>query len=417
MTVNQLFNRRCGRVATTALTIGAAVGLITGAGGSAVSLAAPATTSGTTIATRTTSLGLIAVGKDHRTVYMFTKDTRNHSTCGATCRKTWPRVMTTGAPHAGSGIKQSRLGQTSSHQVTYYGHPLYYFVGDNRKAGNTKGQGKSEFGGRWWVLGPNGRAGTGTTLTLHATPEGKALAGPPGHARTLYMLSSDTSTRTTCTGACAPSWPPLITTGKPHAGTGITASLISTFVRTNGTRQVTYNGHPVYYFAGDSGVGQDNGQCIYENPGTWHMGNAAGKPIKTGSACPTGGTGGAACTPRPGDGVVSTATKGSLGTIIVDSKGCTLYEYTGDQHSSPCIGACATAWPPMSSATAPTAKGSAQQAHLGRTASGQVTYYGHPLYYYANDSNSTQAKGNGVSGTGYPTYYTFYALHGNGTQA
>jgi predicted lipoprotein with Yx(FWY)xxD motif len=397
------------------LTTVAAFGLLTLGAGSAVSIAAPSTQSGTMISTRTTSLGLIAVGRGHRTVYLFTKDTKGHSACGPTCRKTWPRVTTTGTPQAGSGIKQRRLGQTSAHQVTYYGHPLYYYVGDHKTAGNTNGQGRSEFGGHWWVVSPNGAAGKGTTLTLHSTPEGQALAGPPGHARTLYMLSSDTRTRTTCTGACAPSWPPLITTGKPHAGTGITASLISTFVRTNGTRQVTYNGHPVYYFAGDSGVGQDNGQCIYENPGTWHMGSATGKPIKTGSACPTGGA--SACTPRPGDGIVSTATKTGVGTVIVDSLGCTLYEYTGDQHSSPCVGPCATAWPPMNSATAPMAKGSAQQTHLGRTASGQVTYYGHPLYYYANDSSSTQATGNGVSGTGYPTYYTFYALHANGTQA
>jgi predicted lipoprotein with Yx(FWY)xxD motif len=400
------------------LTTVAAFGLLTVAAGPGTSMAAPSAPSGTTISTKTTSLGLIAVGASHRSVYLFTKDTKGHSACGPTCRKTWPRVMTAGAPQAGSGIKQSRLGQTSAHQVTYYGHPLYYYVGDHRTAGSTKGQGRSEFGGHWWVVSPNGAAGTGTTLTLHATPEGQALAGPPGHARTLYMLSSDTKTHTTCTGACAPSWPPLITTGRPHAGSGVTASLISTFVRTDGTRQVTYNGHPVYYFAGDSGVGQDNGQCLYEGPGTWHMGDSAGHPIKTGSACPSGGA--SACTPRPGDGVVSTATKAGVGTVIVDSLGCTLYEYTGDAQNaatSTCTGGCATAWPPMHASGAPTAQGSAQQGLLGQTPSGQVTYNGHLLYYYASDSSPSAANGEGGAEYVPPHYYYFYALHANGTQA
>lgn len=250
---------------------------------------------GTTVSTRTTSLGLIVVGAGHRTVYLLTKDTRNHSTCGAACRQTWPRVLTTGTPQAGPGIRQGKLGQTAAHQVTYYGHPLYYYVGDHRTAGRTNGQGLNQFGGRWWVVSPQGTAGTGTTITVHSTPDGMAVAGPTSRQRTLYLLTSDSATSSTCTatGSCASIWPALITTGRPHAGAGIDASLITTFVRSDGRRQVVYNGHPLYYFSYDTAVGQDNGECTYQGPGTWYISDASGHAVTNGSNanCSTGTVG------------------------------------------------------------------------------------------------------------------------------
>jgi predicted lipoprotein with Yx(FWY)xxD motif len=71
-------------------------------------------------------------------------------------------------------------------------------------------------------------------------------------------------------------WPPLITTGLPRAGAGITKSLLGTLVRDNGTRQVSYNGHPLYYFAGDSAAGQSNGQCLPRAPTFWYIVHANG---------------------------------------------------------------------------------------------------------------------------------------------
>lgn len=240
-------------------------------------VAAPAAVAaGTTISTRTTSLGLIVVGASQRTVYLFTKDDPGVSHCGPTCRQTWRRVKTDGAPVAGSGISQSHLGQTSKHQVTYYRHPLYYYTGDAGVAGRTRGQGRSSFGGRWWVVSPQGKAGTGALVRLHSTPDGTAVAGPLGSGRTLYLLTSDGAHTSTCTGSCTSSWPPLITTGLPRAGTGITKSLLGTLVRANGTRQVTYNGHPLYYYAGDSAAGQDNGQCLPRPPAFWYILHANG---------------------------------------------------------------------------------------------------------------------------------------------
>jgi predicted lipoprotein with Yx(FWY)xxD motif len=240
-------------------------------------VAAPsAVAAGTTISTRTTSLGLIVVGASQRTVYLFTRDDPGISRCGSTCRETWRRVRTDGAPVAGSRISGSHLGQTSKHQVTYYGHPLYYYVGDSGVAGRTRGQGIRSFSGRWWVVSPQGKAGTGAKVRLHSTPDGTAVAGPLGSGRTLYLLTSDSASSSTCTGSCVSNWPPLITTGLPRAGAGITKSLLGTLVRDNGTRQVSYNGHPLYYFAGDSAAGQSNGQCLPRAPAFWYIVHANG---------------------------------------------------------------------------------------------------------------------------------------------
>jgi predicted lipoprotein with Yx(FWY)xxD motif len=384
---------------------------------------AAASTTGTTISTRTTSLGLIAVGKSHHTVYLFTKDTPKHSTCGTTCRKTWHRVKTDGAPNAGSGIKQSKLSQTSKHQVTYYGHPLYYFDGDS-KAGQTKGQGLGSFGGHWWVVSPQGKAGTGATIRMHSTTDGLAVSG--AKSLTVYMLTTDTGNPSSCTasGACTTTWPPLITTGKPHAGTGTSPGLLGTFVRGNGARQVTYNHHRLYYFAGDSTAGDDEGQCFPGNPGKWYILDAAGHPIKTqnGESCTssptptdtstTTGPPPPSCSTHPADGEVWTTSNATLGTILVDSVGCTLYLFQGDTRTagtSTCTVAsgCYSFWKPMVSADTPTAHGSASSGLLDSftrsdPSGTQLTYNGWPLYYYYNDSHPGNVNGqNAHTGTHY----------------
>ena len=63
-----------------------------------------------------------------------------------------------------------------------------------------------------------------------------------------------------CSGACAQAWPPLLTKGKPTAGTGVNASDLGTTMRSDGTEQVTYKGHPLYYFVADTSAGSTKGQ-------------------------------------------------------------------------------------------------------------------------------------------------------------
>jgi predicted lipoprotein with Yx(FWY)xxD motif len=76
----------------------------------------------------------------------------------------------------------------------------------------------------------------------------------------VYLFKKDAGTKSACTGACATAWPPVLSSAAPAAGSGAKASLLGTTVRSDGQRQVTYNGHPLYLFAGDQAPGDTNGQ-------------------------------------------------------------------------------------------------------------------------------------------------------------
>jgi len=84
---------------------------------------------------------------------------------------------------------------------------------------------------------------------------------------TLYWFAPDTPTRSACNGTCAGYWPPV--TGTPSAGPGVTGKL-GTIRRTDGTTQVTYNGHPLYTYVGDTAPGQAFGNNLNLNGGLWH---------------------------------------------------------------------------------------------------------------------------------------------------
>src|SRR5437667_7430162 len=99
---------------------------------------------------------------------------------------------------------------------------------------------------------------------------------------TLYDFVKDKGTTSTCYGACAALWPPLITGGKPVAGPGVRASLLGTTKRTDGKLEVTYNGHPLYYFVTDRKPGQTTGQGVNQFGGPWWVLSTAGKEIHRG---------------------------------------------------------------------------------------------------------------------------------------
>ena len=71
------------------------------------------------------------------------------------------------------------------------------------------------------------------------------------HHLVLYVFSADNGSTSTCYGACQTAWPPMLTSGAPRVG-GLNASLLGTTKRRNGTMQVTYAGHPLYYWSGDT---------------------------------------------------------------------------------------------------------------------------------------------------------------------
>jgi predicted lipoprotein with Yx(FWY)xxD motif len=99
---------------------------------------------------------------------------------------------------------------------------------------------------------------TGTVITTHSGSAGPFLTDGSGHS--VYLWAKDGVDKSACSGACAAAWPPVPTTGTLTASGGAKASDLGTITRSDGTKQVTYDGHPLYYFAGDSGPGQTNGQ-------------------------------------------------------------------------------------------------------------------------------------------------------------
>jgi predicted lipoprotein with Yx(FWY)xxD motif len=128
--------------------------------------------------------------------------------------------------------------------------------------------------------------GSSATVNVANTGLGKILVDSSG--RTLYLWEKDSGTKSACSGGCAAAWPPLRTSGKPTAGGGAKASLLGTTPRSDGKPQVTYDGHPLYSFQGDSKPGDTTGQGSTGFGAPWYVLSATGKDITTAST----GTGG-----------------------------------------------------------------------------------------------------------------------------
>jgi predicted lipoprotein with Yx(FWY)xxD motif len=148
------------------------------------SVAGSATQSNATVSLRKTSLGLILVNAKGHTVYLFAKDRNAKSACYGSCARFWPPLLSRAKPTAGPGVKRSLLGRTmrsnGSLQVTYNKHPLYTYALDKR-AGQTKGEGISLFGAKWWAVSANGRAvvRAPTTSSTRTTTTTTTCAYPP----------------------------------------------------------------------------------------------------------------------------------------------------------------------------------------------------------------------------------------------
>jgi predicted lipoprotein with Yx(FWY)xxD motif len=138
------------------------------------SVAVSATQSSASVSLRKTNLGLILVNPRGHTLYLFAKDRNAKSSCNGSCARFWPPLLSRGKPTAGPGVKASLLGTTKrsngSLQVTYNRHPLYTYARD-KQAGQTKGEGNSLFGAKWWAISAKGRAVVrGPTTTTTTTP-------------------------------------------------------------------------------------------------------------------------------------------------------------------------------------------------------------------------------------------------------
>jgi predicted lipoprotein with Yx(FWY)xxD motif len=103
-----------------------------------------------------------------------------------------------------------------------------------------------------------GAPATGTEIKTAAASGSTFLTD--GSGRAVYLWMKDTGDASQCSGACAGAWPPVPATGTVTAGGSAVASDLGTITRSDGTKQVTYDGHPLYYFSGDSGAGTASGQ-------------------------------------------------------------------------------------------------------------------------------------------------------------
>ena len=111
-------------------------------------------------------------------------------------------------------------------------------------------------------------------MALAKTSLGTVLVGPTG--MTLYMFLPDTATSSACTGACATTWPPL-TGALPTLGAGLDKANFGSITRADGTKQVTFFGHPLYYYSSDKAAGDTKGEGLAQK---WYVLGSDGKPIK-----------------------------------------------------------------------------------------------------------------------------------------
>ena len=127
---------------------------------------------------------------------------------------------------------------------------------------------------------------------------------------------------------------PLLTVRDASAGEGVTIDALGSITRDDGSNQVTYNGWPLYYFAGDETPGDAEGQ---NSGGVWFVVSVYGGPTQD-------------------NATVTTSEHPQLGTILTDASGRTLYLFTVDERDkSNCLGGCALAWPPLLTVGDPTA--------------------------------------------------------------
>jgi len=113
-------------------------------------------------------------------------------------------------------------------------------------------------------------SGSGATVIKTASASGGTFL-TDGSGRAVYLWAKDTGDASMCTGACAGAWPPVTTTSTATASGSAQASDLGTITRSDGTKQVTYDGHPLYYFAGDSGPGMATGQGSDEFGAKWWL--------------------------------------------------------------------------------------------------------------------------------------------------
>ena len=152
----------------------------------------------------------------------------------------------------------------------------------------------------------SGGQGAAASVDVAGDPQlGPILVDAQG--RTLYLFQKDSGAKSNCSGSCAEIWPPDVTTASPKAGSGVSASMLGTVRRNDGTMQITYAGHPLYTYTADTSPGQVTGNGINTFGGVWNAVQPNGSNAPAGTSSGGGGSGSAE------GGGVSTPSGGGYG--------------------------------------------------------------------------------------------------------
>ncbi|WP_432174009.1 SCO0930 family lipoprotein [Streptomyces sp. Tue6028] len=220
-----------------------------------------------------------------------------------------------------------------------------------------------------------------------STKLGKVLTDSAG--LTLYRFDKDTAEppKSSCDGDCAKAWPPVPAEGA-EAATGVDKALLGEVTRSDGTKQLTIGGWPMYRYAKDTKAGDTNGQAV---GGTWYASAPDGKK--------------ATLADLPG---LSVHKDPKLGDIIVDKNGMTVYRFMKDQawpvSKSACTGACLEKWPAVAPVAENDTKGVKKKGLMPFTRPDgikQMTVNCWPIYTFSGDKAPGDTNGQGVGGTWY----------------
>jgi len=139
---------------------------------------------------------------------------------------------------------------------------------------------------------PDASSASGVTVGAAHSKLGTILVAGPKNM-TVYLFEADKGGQSACSGACAAAWPPVNTGGRPQTSGSASASQLGTTTRSDGTKQVTYNGHPLYFYAGDTSAGDINGQGSKQFGAGWYVMTPSGNKIDDDEGSHSGGDGNA----------------------------------------------------------------------------------------------------------------------------
>ncbi len=304
-------------------------------------------------------------------LYVFDKDLGQvGSVCNDECEDHWPPLLVADNEASGIADLSSIIRDDGSEQVTYKGRPLYFFAGDIA-VGDENGQ---SLGKVWWIAEENQPVPPIDEVVLQ---EGKLVAGSREQAGfALYVFDKDLGIDgSVCNDECEDHWPPLLVADAQASG----LAHLSSVIRDDGSEQVAYKGRPLYFFAGDTAAGDENGQGLGK---VWWIAEEN--------------------QPEPPVDEVA-LNKEFLVVAEGDKAGFSLYFFDNDlnRDGSVCNDGCAATWPPLLLADAQ-ASGLSDDSELGSITrddgTEQVTYKERPVYLFAGDSQAGDQNGQGIGG-------------------